>query len=441
MAKKKQEPKPRVMTHRQLSSHKRAQRRQRIVLISGVSIIAAALIIVLVGLFIGEIIPMNASVLEVNGKSFDLRYYIDALELAASNNPDKTVGVINSSLISQLQNSELMRQGAEKLGITVTDDEVNDELERLGLEKSNVSKDIMRVQLVQTKLKGEYFHDMVPVSDAQVTMQAMMLEDETVAADIRERIASGDNVTDLAREYGLNYYSRNEYFGDFGWHPAVIYNDLLGTPVPIEYAFSAPAGDLSGPLADNETSKQKGYWLLKVNSLDVVPDSGNVTGSTSANVTGILLASESEAVEIKARLEAGEDVSALATEYSNYSPSREKGGELGILVKPEVEGKTAISEPVDAYVFAEDVAIGAWSGPVVDTLYWTVGGAWVVNVVDTAGDMAISDEDRAYLIDKLYSDWLTTLSNDPSFEINVLLTDEQQSQAITEVEKVLSARR
>ncbi|MCJ7605533.1 MAG: peptidylprolyl isomerase [Dehalococcoidales bacterium] len=428
------------MTRRQMSSHKRAQRRQRIVLISGVSIIAVAVIIVLVGLFIGEIIPMNASVLEINGKSFNMRYYIDALELAASNNPDRTVGLINSGLITQLQDNELLRQGAEMLGITVSDDEVKDELERLGFEKSNVNTDIMRVQLVQTKLKDEYFDGMIPVSDAQVNMQALMLEDETVAADIRGRIASGDNVTDLAREYGLNYYSQNEYFGDFGWHPAVIYTDLLGTQVPIDYAFNAAAGDLSEPLADNETSKRKGYWLLKVNSLGEVPGSGNVT-SISANVTGLLLSSESEATEIKARIEAGEDVAALAAEYSNYSLSKANGGELGTQVKPAEEDRTAISEPVDAYIFAEDVEIGAWSDPVADTLYWTVGGEWVVKVVDTAEDMAISDEDREYLIDKLYSDWLAALSSDPSFEINVLLTDEQQARAISKVEKALSAAR
>jgi hypothetical protein len=52
--KRKAEKPPREYTRRQLSQFQRQKRRQRIVFITGVSIIAAIVLIVLVGWFIGE---------------------------------------------------------------------------------------------------------------------------------------------------------------------------------------------------------------------------------------------------------------------------------------------------------------------------------------------------------------------------------------------------
>ena len=78
------------MTRRQLSHHARTQRRQRITLFSGIAVVVIVVGLVVMGILRGIVLPMNATVLKVNDRSFDLHYYIDALEQAASNNPTES---------------------------------------------------------------------------------------------------------------------------------------------------------------------------------------------------------------------------------------------------------------------------------------------------------------------------------------------------------------
>ena len=87
MAKKKAQ-KPREMTRRQLSHHARVQRRQRIVMYSGIGIIVIVIALVAVGLIQGVILPRNATVLKINDRSFNLDYFTKFLEQMAANSPD-----------------------------------------------------------------------------------------------------------------------------------------------------------------------------------------------------------------------------------------------------------------------------------------------------------------------------------------------------------------
>ncbi len=437
MAKKKPASKPREMTRRQLSHHARARRRQRFVLFGGISVVVIVIVLVVMGILNGLVFPMNATVLQVNDRSFDLHYFIDALDQAASNDSSQAISTLSSQILGQMETVELLRQGAAKLGISIPDDNVTAELQAQGLPDKPFYRDVVRYNLLKDQLQNVYFAGQVEDPAPQVNVQGLLLEDATVAAKIRPLFMAADNVTAFVQEYGVNYYSQNAPYGDFGWHPESILKNYFGSQIPLDWAFQASAGEVSQPLTDNATSKKLGYWLLKVNSFSAPPATGNVTPPVTANVTGILLGSLQEALDVKAQIEAGGDVAAISANVSNYSPSQEHGGELGILTKPAEGGTPAISATVDAVIFNPDTPVGVWLDPVKDDQFYTKSGAWIIRVVDTSPSMALSSDDRTSLITQKYNDWVNGLSSDTSFTVRKSLTSEQQNLAIKQAEKDL----
>jgi hypothetical protein len=253
-------------------------------------------------------------------------------------------------------------------------------------------------------------------------MMTMLVESDSLALDIRDRLMNGDNFTALAGEFAQNYTTKQNK-GDYGWHPASILLSQLGTSIPIDFAFGAEAGALSMPLSDNDSSKQLGYWLLRVNARPQ---------EITANVSALLLNSEVQAKEIKARLETGEELGPIADEYSQYSPSKEGHGELGVIDVSE-----NISNAFNGYVANPATELGKWSAPIREDQYWTKGGAWLVKVVDKDNNRKLSTEDRDSIINKTYNDWLSQLWMEASASIMSNMTAEQQKWAVDRVIKSL----
>lgn len=423
MAKKKKQEQPaRQMTRRQRSAHQKQKRRQRVIFIGGILIIVAIVAIVVVGWMLVDYIPYHRTAVKVNDVSFNMRYYIDLLKLNQMSDPNRGISVHALSVPQQIGQNELMKQAAaEEFGVEIEDKEAREYLKNLGVEPNDANIDIVKAQLLQERLKEDVFGAMVPLSDEQVDSQIMLVESESVANQVREKMLAGEDIASLADQYGLDYYSNNPPNSDYGWRPRAVLDFYIGSDIPLDFAFSGEIG-VSGPLQDPEKNKQLGYWVLRVNER---PD------EASADVSAILAGSLDEAEEVKSRLEAGEDLAALAREYPNYSPSQEKGGELGLIVQPEqTEGETgyAISEPFDNYVFGHNTTLGKWS-IVRDDTYWTKGGYWVVNVLAHEDDRELTEEDRTLLINNQYDDWLAGIWDNATVDDSAL-TDERRQWAI-----------
>jgi parvulin-like peptidyl-prolyl isomerase len=413
LAKKKNvEKAPREMTHRQLSHHKKAQRRQRIILFSGISIIVAVILIILGGWFAGEYLPLHKTIIQVYDTKFDTSYLIDSLVLFSKMQNTTDLAGITNDAVSIIMQDELMKQEAEKLGISISDEEATQYWGNSGISVTDAAMNFARGQLLPARLKSGHFSSLIPESDNQVDMRAMMVESDTLAKVVRERIANGENFTILAEKYATNYYSKTNQ-GDYGWHPASILKNQLGSTIPLDYAFSpdVKAGDLSMPLSDNASSKQLGYWLIRVNDRPDVE---------SANVSAILLSNEVEALNIKARLEAGEELAAIADKLSQYSPSKANHGELGLVTTSE-----NVTDTLNGYVLNPSTEVGKWSQPVREDTLGTQGGVWLVQVVGKEENKQLTTEDRNTLIDNSFSKWfsdfwaesLSTIRNDITAEI------------------------
>jgi len=355
----------------------------------------------------GEYLPMHRTVLKVNDVKFDTRYFIDSLKIYGANqNPEQFEG-LGATVIQRIAETEVILQAAEKLGITVSAEDIKEEMEGLDGSLTDAYIDVIRAQQTQARLRSEYISTLVPVSDNQVNINAMLVESSSVALELRDRLLSGDNFTALAAEFAQNYTSKQNS-GEYGWHPASILEGQLGSLIPIDFAFSAEPGTLSQPLPDAESYKQSGYWLINVT--EIIED--------EAMVQALYLSSREEALDIRARLETGDNLTALADEYSQYSPSKEGHGDLGLITPPADEEDTSITEAFDGYVFDSEVKIGEWSEPISEDVLWTQGGAWLVEVIDKEENRELSDEDRNTLISQVFNDWLTELMQVTSEDVD-----------------------
>ncbi|MGD1118491.1 MAG: hypothetical protein ABR886_03300 [Dehalococcoidales bacterium] len=429
MAKKKNVSKaPREMTHRALSHHKRAIRRQRIILFGGIGVIVAVVAIIVSGWFTGYYMPLHKTVLQVYNTKFSTGYFIDTMVLslrsaaASSNGSAVDTSQVTSSVINEIQQNELEKQAAAKVSVTVADNETLALLKNYGLPVNASSKDLAYATLLPDKMKSDYFAKIIPVSDNQVYLKAIMVEDANTAETVREGLLAGDNITSLVDQYGQGYFTQS-YKGDFGYHNAAYFTTEQIPTVPVAWAFSdnGTKGAISPPLADTASYKQKGYWVIRVNDRPT---------PVTANVTAILVGSQAEAVSLKSLLETSDNISGLSDQYSQYTDTKNNHGELGIVTAAD-----NVSNELFAYVTNPDIPLGQWSDPVQDKTNWTQGGSWIVQVADRQDNTKISDDDRKTLIDRAYTTWAGGLMGEAAKDVYNNFTDKLKAWAVERASK------
>jgi parvulin-like peptidyl-prolyl isomerase len=406
-------------TKRQLSKWQRQQRIQRIIIIVGALFFVLVLGYIGYGYYDEQIKPLHQPVVKINDTVFDMDYYIKLLDFYSNGKDATETGNVADEIINTIGSNELIKNIAEDLGFGVSADEVNSELKSMGLPDEKVYRDIVSSRLLAVKIYQGYFDPKVPIECEQVQVQAMFLESEEAAKAIIERLKAGDDFTALAKEYSLEATTK-EKGGDLGWLPkgfAYVLLGDLGDSVLKDVPFDLEPGVLSGPIYDGSVTKGTGYWLVEVIEKD--EQKGN-------HVRGILLGSQQEAKEIRARIEAGEDFGALAKEYSQDSESKEQGGDLGWAQEGGISNKVVLRL---AMQLEPDVV----SQPAADDSVLTKGGYWVIKVVDRDESRALDDETRNALKLQLVKDLVTEKSAKISQEN--YLTEEQKSWAVARVLK------
>lgn len=418
MPKKKVEKPQREFTKRQLSRWQKQKRRQRIIFVTGISIIVAVLVTVGVGWYIKEYQPLNQTVIKVNDTEFDMNYYVKMLRLYGKGQTINFMYAVADQMVTTIERNEIVRQGAMKLGISVSNDAVDDELKNRDPPLTKDYRDLVRAEMLINQLRDEYFDQKVPVFAEQRHIMAMFLESESQAGEVRARLENGEDFAELAGELSLESLSKSDG-GDFGWKPKGILATLVGTSVLDEYAFSSEMGVLSPPVYDETKIKILGYWLIKV--------SEQKENSDEAHVQAILLGSAQEAQMVKDKLDAGEDFATLASELSQHG-SKENGGDLGWLAPG------MMPPAFDEFAFDSEVEIEKLSEPIRDEAVATEGGYWLVRVLDVDDYRKIEDEDRNLMKAEALNEWVSSLWDDPENEIDdSYLTPEKKAWAVQRV--------
>ena len=417
--KKKVEKPKREVTKRQLSQWQQQTKRRRLFLILGISVIAVVSVVTGRGFYITYYQPMHETVIRVNDTEFNMGYYIKMLEFSGRGQPDY-LPYLADQVVTDIERNELIRQGAEKLGIIATNSEVDEMLKEFDPPLSKDYSDLIRAEILKGKLRDVYFDQGVPMFAEQRHIMAMFLESENQTAEVRTRLENGEDFGELANELSLEGFSQTEN-GDLGWYPYGILSEILGLSIPEYYAFTSEVGVLSEPLYDEARTKSVGYWLVKVLDIDEEDEEAEF------ELQVMLLGSEQEVQEVITRLEGGEDFATLAEELSQHDASKEEGGDLGWLASDEIN-------PV-YQDFVLNAELEALSEPIKDDGVVTKGGYWLVKALDKEDNRQIEDRDRDLLKAKALDEWVSWLWDNPENEVESYLDDEKKAWAITEAMK------
>jgi len=430
LAKKKVEKPQREFTKRQLSRWQQQKRRQRIIFGSAILIVVAVLAVVGVGFYsqwyAPKYKPLHETVIEVNGTKFNMQYCIDAINFQLGDYYYYAEYYFDY-VVETIEQYELIKQEAEELGFTVSDAEVKEELESYGYDDIPAVRDAIRAHLLLTKLKDEYFEQQVPQFAGQRHIMAMFLESESQANEVIARLEAGEDFTALAAELSLDATCK-EKEGDLGWRPEGVLSSLIGSPVLGENAFNCEVGVLSQPIYEETKAKMVSYWLIEVveRSEAAAAEEGG-EAEVQAKVKVMLLASEQEANEVRARLEEGEDFATLAEEYSQHDASNQNGGDF------ELTSADTISSVFNEFVFDPEVELGNLSQPIRDEEVSTTGGYWLIEVVDIDDNRQIEEESRDLLKGDALSKWVDALWDDPDNNVVSYLDEEKKQWAISHI--------
>lgn len=420
MAKKhiKNEVKP-LPTKRQLSRHRRQQRIQRIIYISGAVFMALLVAFVGYGFWKEQIEPFHQPAVKINGVTYDMDYYVKFLDLYTKGQDSSQVSSTADNLVNLMQYNQAITKAAPDLGYTVGNDELNNALKAAGLPDNKVNHDAVQAAVLANKVLQQYFDKEVPASVEQVNTEALFVETADTAARLGARVMAGDNFTVLAGDYSLEPIT-HDMGGNLGWLPKGFTDILLGNlgkSALKDIPFTLKAGEVSQPTFDGTVLKSLGYWVVQVTEKD--PTKGS-------HVRGILTGSLQNAQEIREKILAGDDFATLVKTYSQDYSSVSDNGDFGWTNEGTMTNRLVMG-------VAMPLEPGDVSQPAIDSSVKTAGGFWVVKAVDRDDNRQLDNNTRQTLVTGLFQNWLTDKMKNDSVE--TLLTDEQKTWAINLVVK------
>jgi hypothetical protein len=424
LPKSKSDQPQREVTKRQLSHWQRQSRLQRMILIAGVVVIAVILIVIGTGIYLNNYKPFHTTVIKVGDTEYSMDYYIDMLTLLSGGQPDYVPYMV-SYATQQIERDQIFSEETAKLGIIVTDDEIQQYIKDNKLITSPVQIDLVKFQLQIDKLKTDYFDKQIGPAE-QRALLAMFLENQTQINDIKTRIEKGEKFSDLADQNSLETNSKDKK-GDFGWIPRGVLPTILGTTtntVLDDQVFDKTTlpGNLNQITDDNQT-KNIGYWLLKVTETD--PTTNKI------HLFAMLLGSQEAADVMIAKLNSGADFVTEAKTSSQYVNASTDGGDLGLI------DKTIMGTAVNEVIFPSDPSKALPLNTLIvipDKEQTTQGGIWLFEVTEINPNKEITGDSRTVLINQKLDAWAKKAMSDNQSRIQNLMDSEQQSFAIAQAQ-------
>lgn len=410
-----------TLSQKAQSKLSKQRKRQAITRWVGLGVIGIVVLILGVGWITQWLLPvyfpLQKTVLTVNGTNFNAGYVSKVVNIFTGGDPTYAYLYIDYAL-EQIEQNELMKQAADKLGITVSDQEIKDLLKEYTLDDNAATRDLVYASAVSEKLYAEHFDPLVPASGSQRQSLVMLLESAAQAEEVKARLANGEAFADIVTELSLDSTTITNK-GDMDFHPAGILDGLLFAAGLDAAVDKAVIGEVNY-FYDDAKSKQLGYWIIKVTERKTEND------LLKAQVFGILLPTIEKAEEARQRLLDGDDFATVAKEMSQDSASRDNGGDLGLLTL----GQTAAA--YDTYVFSESSPLNELSQPILTKDANTVGAYWLFKVAAVEDNRTFSEDDRNTLLDTAFSDWLDEVRADPANVIEKTELTEEQRDLIAE---------
>lgn len=245
-----------------------SQRRTRLIL--AVVVLAVLGLAIGIGYYVIYVIPLQHTVIKVNDAEINIDYLIRRMLIA-----DPTDDIF--TMIETITNEELIRQGAPRYGIEVTEDELMAELRNSARgENETISetefqswyrdqrnesglsdaefKDLALTSIMGLRLQ-QFFAERVSTVAEQVHLHYILFSTYEDALEATVRLEDGENFADLARELSIDEASA-ELGGDMGWWPRDAMGIQYGTSflTPPDWMFDLGIGQVSSPAMMDQES-------------------------------------------------------------------------------------------------------------------------------------------------------------------------------------------
>ena len=273
MANKRRAPPKREVTRRRLARWQRERRRRRITIFLGALIIAIILAIIGYGYYTTRIAPEREWLTTVGGQHFYGSDYVAALRLCELGLYPSS-GDLREDPLFALEDDELVRQGAAAFGISVSADEIDQQIRDLvetmdepqseeefqqlyqqllaGLQLSDEEfRGFMGGELLRPKL-DDHLREQVPEVALQVHVHGILVATEEEAEAVIQRL-EGEDFATVAQDMSIDPVSK-ENGGNLGWIPEGLKGEEFD-----DFAFDLEPGILSDPF-----STPQGYWVIQV---------------------------------------------------------------------------------------------------------------------------------------------------------------------------------
>jgi len=264
-------------------------------------IIAAAVVVALLAMvsvpyYQQYIAPFRQVIITVDSTVIRMNYFMQRIRAANSD---------GFAMITQITNELLIKSGAPRYGITVTDTDVDDYLHKIAagsdnhtvseiefrewyrqaLNESKLSdqryREMVTVQIYSERLQ-KYLADTMPKEVDHVLVYALFTSSYDAAIKAKERWTAGEDFSKLATELSIDGTTQ-EKGGEIGWLPE-------GASI-FDLAFDMNVGEVSDPAvvpgADptaDPTQTPQTYYIIYIKDKAVRPIESQYLASVEAKV-------------------------------------------------------------------------------------------------------------------------------------------------------------
>jgi len=414
---------------KQMPKRQRQERAQKNILwifggAIGIAIIALLLALVF-NWYIPDVRPLNKVFLKIDDREYNMRYFMDAL-YGYSGGAYSYIYI--DYMLDLITSNYFFVEYAKQNGAKITDKDISDYIKERGFRNNQATRDLVAAILASQYMQDEVFKPAIGNSADQYQIMAILAESADAVAKIINELADGIAWENLSTN-SLNTYSKDNR-AKIPWNPLEVITAAsnLNSELLNSVVASAAIGDIVS-IYDADTTKNLGFWIVKVTAEGSNPGGINATRQISV----ILVSSQKEADEVRAKLEDGGDFAELAKEYSQHKDSKDDGGDLGQVSKfalPVAVGNYVFgTEPVGDIEGINPAPIGQVSEALRDTNITTTGGYWVYQVVDFGANLSLTAEQITAWVNVKYSALKTRLDEENESRVVNTFTDDLKQYA------------
>jgi foldase protein PrsA len=196
--------------------------------------LVVAVILIIFGVFYYQtyVAPFRRVIISVDTIQIRMDYFLQRTRLADSD---------PMSMLQSLTNEQLIKLGAPRYGITVTDQDIDQELRRMASGSDNTTtteaefkewyrrllnenklsnsqyRELVGTSLIAARLQG-YLAEHMPTAVEQVHLHLIQVATNEEALKVKDRLEAGESFAALAQELSQDTESK-ENGGDIGWIP------------------------------------------------------------------------------------------------------------------------------------------------------------------------------------------------------------------------------